>query len=70
MVGQIAAGLGYTIRALLSFLRVLPGLAGPVAVVVGLWLFDYRIALIVAGVILVVADLRIGRASPTSKDTE
>jgi hypothetical protein len=70
VVGQIAAGLGYTVRALLSFLRVLPGLVGPVAVVIGIWLFDYRIALIVAGAILVVADLRIGRVTPTSKDTE
>jgi hypothetical protein len=49
---------------------VLPGLAGPVAVVVGLWLYDYRLALVVAGVILVLADLRIGRIHPAPKDTE
>lgn len=68
MVEAIATGLGLTVRALLIFIKALPGLAGPAAVVYGIWLFDYRVALIVGGCILVAADLRIGRIRPTSKD--
>ena len=68
MVEAIAAGLGYTLRALLIFLRALPGLAGPVVIVIGVWLFDYRVALVVAGIILVLADLRIGRIGPASEE--
>lgn len=61
-----AALLGHLARLLLAFTRVLPGLLGPAVVVVGLWLFDYRIALIVAGVILIAADLRIeSKRGPT-----
>lgn len=43
-------------------LRLLPGIAGPVAIVYGLWLFDYRIALIVGGAFLILADLRLDPA--------
>lgn len=70
MVEAIATGLGLTLRALLTLLRALPGLAGPVAVVYGIWLFDYRVALVVGGLILILADLRVGLARPQAKETK
>lgn len=60
MVEAIAAGLGYTLRMLAILLRSLPGVAGPIGLVFGIWLFDYRMAIIVGSLILIVADLRIG----------
>lgn len=72
MVETIAAGLGHTFRGLLMLVRLLPGIAGPVAIVYGLWLFDYRIALVIGGGFLILADLRLAPAAtpppPTPKD--
>lgn len=68
MVEAIAAGLGHTLRFLLMLIRTLPGLVGPIALVYGVWLFDYRAAIIAGGVILWLADLRIGRIRPAPEE--
>lgn len=60
MVEAIAAGLGHTLRVLLGLLRSLPGLIGPIAIVAGVWMIYRPAALILCGVILILADLRIG----------
>lgn len=52
MTAAIAAGLGYVIRLLLSILRVLPGVVGPLAVVYGVWLLSQPAGYIVAGLVL------------------
>lgn len=70
MVEALAAGLGYTLRFLLSAIRALPGLVGPAAIVFGLWFYDYRLAIIVGGVILWLADLLIGQSRPRAKPTD
>jgi hypothetical protein len=43
---------------------MLPGLVGPLVVVYGFWLAWPPLGFIVAGVILIAADLRIGRIGP------
>jgi hypothetical protein len=68
MVEAIAAGFGHTLRLLLVLFRALPGLVGPVAIVGGVWFIYWPAALIVAGVILVLADLRIGLPATRGKD--
>lgn len=68
MVEAIAAGFGHTLRLLLVLIRMLPGLVGPVAIVAGVWFIFWPAALIVAGVILILADLRIGIPTTRGKD--
>lgn len=68
MVETIAAGLGHSIRMLLVLVRALPGIVGPLVILYGVWMFDYRLALILGGVALLAADLRIGRIRPQPED--
>jgi len=65
MVEAIAAGLGHLLRLLWVGLRSLPGVAGPVVAIAGVWLIAdipvwHALAIVLAGIVLVVADLRIG----------
>jgi len=52
VTAAIAAGLGYVIRLLLSILRALPGVVGPLAMVYGVWLLSRPAGYIVAGLVL------------------
>lgn len=70
MVEAIATGLGLTLRALLRFLRIIPGIAAPVGLVYGIWLYDYRVAIIVGSMALFLLDVRIGAGPPQGKETE
>lgn len=64
MIEAIAAGAGYTLRALLVLFRLLPGIVGPISVLAGVWLLSdwpvgHAIAVILAGLILWAVDLQI-----------
>ena len=59
VVGALAAFLGVFVRWLIILLRMAPGVVGPVAIVYGVWMYDPRPAVILGGVILWLADLRI-----------
>ncbi len=67
MVGAIAAGLGYTVRALLALLRVLPGIVGPVVAVYGVWLLSRPAGYIAGGLVLWAADVVSSRPAPEPK---
>lgn len=64
MVGTVAAGLGYLIRGLLSFLRTLPGIVGPVVLVYGFWLIYEPAGWIVGGLALWAFDILTSRPAP------
>lgn len=66
--GTVAAGLGHLLRFAVWCLRGAPGIVGPIAVLWGLWQFDPRIAWVVGGLVLVLADLRIGHIRPAAKE--
>lgn len=59
VVEAIATGFGHALRGLLIFLRILPGIVGPLVVVYGVWMLNHAAAVILAGLILWAADLQI-----------
>lgn len=60
MVGSLASLLGHVTRLLFVLFRAIPGLAGPVVFCFGFWLAWHPLGYIMAGVILVAIDLRVG----------
>ena len=68
MVGAIAAGTGFVVRALLATLRALPGIMGPLLLVYGCWLLHEAAGYIVAGVVLWLADIVRGLPARPAPD--
>jgi hypothetical protein len=71
MVGAVASGLGYLVRALLVLLRSLPGIVGPLLVIYGVDLIYRPAGWIVAGLMVWALDV-IGSApvKRTERSTE